>query len=143
MSTRWKYSLDVNSWNTRFLKVQLARNFDQERENCSQILVCMMCHEEIIVFTDDKCKFKGFTVKLWKKPLLSHISHFCNYVPRKGVFAKNERAYRLNAIKKRFWSLIIWLLSVASIRRKLLKTSHTEECSARTNWGSWNIRLGL
>ena len=67
MSTRWKYSLDVNSWNTRFLKVQLTRNFDQERENCSQILVCMMCHEEIIVFTVDKCKFKGFTVKLWKK----------------------------------------------------------------------------
>ena len=47
-----------------------------------------------------------------------------NYL--KGVFAKNERGYRLNAIKKRFWSLLILLLSVASIRRKLLKTSHTE-----------------
>ena len=33
----------------------------------------------------------------------------------KGVFAKNERGYRLNGI--------ISLLSVASIRRKLLKTS--------------------
>ena len=44
----------------------------------------------------------------------------------KGVFAKNERGYRLNAIKKRFLSLLILLLSVASIRRKLLKTSHTE-----------------
>ena len=44
----------------------------------------------------------------------------------KGVFAKNERGYRLNAIKKRFWSLLILLLSVGSIRRKLLKTSHTE-----------------
>ena len=44
----------------------------------------------------------------------------------KGVFAKNERGYRLNAIKKRFWSLLVLLLSVASKRRKLLKTSHTE-----------------
>ena len=43
--------------------------------------------------------------------------------PLKGVFAKIERGYRLNAIKKRFWSLLILLLSVASIRRKLLKTS--------------------
>ena len=42
----------------------------------------------------------------------------------KGVFAKNERGYMLNAIKKRFWSLLILLLSVASIRRKLIKTSH-------------------
>ena len=31
----------------------------------------------------------------------------------KGVFAKNERGYRLNAIKKRLWSLLILLLSVA------------------------------
>ena len=34
----------------------------------------------------------------------------------KGVFAKNERGYRLNVIKK----LLILLLSVASIRRNLL-----------------------
>jgi len=45
----------------------------------------------------------------------------------KGVLAKNERGYRLNAIKKRFWSLLILHRSVASIRRKLLKTSHTEK----------------
>ena len=50
----------------------------------------------------------------------------------KGVFAKNERGYRLNAIKKRILSLLILLLSVAFIRRKLLKTSHTEERSAHT-----------
>ena len=42
----------------------------------------------------------------------------------KGVFAKNDRGYRLNAIKKRFSSLLILLLSVASIRRKLLKTTN-------------------
>ena len=49
----------------------------------------------------------------------------------KGVFTKNERGYRLNAIKKRFLSLVILLLSVASIRRKLIKTSHTEERSIK------------
>ena len=59
----------------------------------------------------------------------------------KGVFAKNKRGYRLNAIRKRFWSPLILLLSDASIRRKLTKTSHTEERSAHTNWGSWNIRF--
>ena len=41
----------------------------------------------------------------------------------KGVFTKNERGYRRNAIKKRFWSPLILLLAVASIRRKLLKTT--------------------
>ena len=59
----------------------------------------------------------------------------------KGVFAKNERGYRLNAIKKRFWSLLIFLLYVASIWRKLLKTSYTEERSVRTNWERCNILL--
>ena len=54
----------------------------------------------------------------------SHIGHRVQAL--KGVFAKNERGYRLNAIKKRFWSLLFLLLSVASIRRNLLKTSHTE-----------------
>ena len=38
------------------------------------------------------------------------------------MFAKNERGYRLNAVKKRLWSLLILLLAVASISRKLLKT---------------------
>ena len=79
---------------------------------------------------------------LWK---LKHIrkfskKKFLNFT-LKGVFAKNERGYRLNATKKRFWSLLILLLSVASIRRKLLKTSHTEERSAHTNWENCNIRL--
>jgi len=59
----------------------------------------------------------------------------------KGVFAKNERGYRLNAIKKRFWSLLILLLIVASIRRKLLKTTNTEERSIHTNSERCNIRL--
>ena len=60
----------------------------------------------------------------------------------KGVFAKNERGYRLNAIKKRFRSLLILLLYVASIRRKLLKTTNTEERSVLTNSERCNIQLG-
>ena len=44
------------------------------------------------------------------------------------VFAKNERGYKA--------------LSVASIRRKLLKITFTEECSVHTNSESCNIRLG-
>ena len=59
----------------------------------------------------------------------------------KGVFAKNERGYRLNAIKKRFLLLLILLLSVASIRRKLLKTTNTEESSVHTNSERCSIRL--
>ena len=56
-------------------------------------------------------------------------------LPLKVVFAKNERGYRFTAMNNRFWSLLILLLSVASIRRKFLKTSHTEEQSVHTNWG--------
>ena len=57
----------------------------------------------------------------------------------KGVFAKNERGDRLAAKNKLFWSLLILLLSVASIRRNLLKTTHTEERSVHTNSESCNI----
>ena len=41
-----------------------------------------------------------------------------------SVREKWKGGYRLNAIKKRFWSLLILLLSVASIRKKLLKTKN-------------------
>jgi len=60
----------------------------------------------------------------------------------KGVFLKNERGYRLTAKNKRFWWLLILLLSVASIRRKLLKTTYTKERNVHTNWENCNIRLG-
>ena len=39
----------------------------------------------------------------------------------------------------RWWSLLILVLSVASIRRKLLKTTHSEERSVHTNSESCNI----
>ena len=51
----------------------------------------------------------------------------------KGVFAKNGRGYRLPSKNIRWWLLLIWLVSVASIRRKLLITTHTEERSVHTN----------
>ena len=44
----------------------------------------------------------------------------------KGSVREKWKGHLLNAIKQRFWSLLILLLSVASIRRKLIKTSHTE-----------------
>jgi len=57
----------------------------------------------------------------------------------KGVFAKIKRGYRLTS-KNIWWRLLlILLLSVASIRRKLLKTTHTEERSVHTNSESCNI----
>ena len=44
----------------------------------------------------------------------------------KGSVREKWQGYRLTAINNRFWSLLILLLSVASVWRKLLKTSHTE-----------------
>jgi len=58
------------------------------------------------------------------------------------VFAKNERGNRLTSKNIRWWLLLFLLLSVASIRRKLLKTAYTEERSVHTNSESCNIRLG-
>jgi len=42
----------------------------------------------------------------------------------------------------RWWSLLILLLSVAFIRRKLLKTTHIEERCVHTNSESYSILLG-
>ena len=42
---------------------------------------------------------------------------------------------------KRFWSLLILLLSVAYVRKKIIKTTYTEERSVHTNSESCNIRL--
>ena len=53
---------------------------------------------------------------------------------------KNERVYRFMAKNYRLWSLLILLLLVASIRRKLLKTTLTEEQSVHTNSESCTLR---
>ena len=49
--------------------------------------------------------------------------------------------HRLTSKNIRRWSLLILLLSVASTRKKLLKTTHTEEPRVHTNSESCNIRL--
>ena len=71
----------------------------------------------------------------------AHLNNRLFSIYLKVVFAKNKRGYRLNATTERFWMLLILLLSVASIRRKLLKTSHDEYLSVHTNWENCNIRL--
>ena len=70
---------------------------------------------------------------------LFNLKNTCFELVLKGVYAKNKRGYRLTAKNKRFWSLLILLLSVASRRRKLLKTTHTEERFVHTNSESCNI----
>ena len=70
------------------------------------------------------------------RPLLLKISHgkLFKTVPLKGVFAKNERVYRLTAKNKGCLSLLILHLSVVSIReKKMLKTTHTEERSVHAS----------
>ena len=52
---------------------------------------------------------------------------------KRGFTAKNERRCRLKAKNNRFRSLLLILpLSVASMRRKMLKTTYTEEGSVTT-----------
>ena len=60
----------------------------------------------------------------------------------KGVFAKNERGYWVTSKNIRWWLQLILLLSVASIKRKMFKTTHTEEHSVYTIAESSNIWLG-
>ena len=70
------------------------------------------------------CNHVSFFDKLINMPIKDYIQ--TKRVNLKGVFAKNERGYRHTAKNKRFWSLLILLLSVASIRRKLFKTTYAE-----------------
>ena len=65
------------------------------------------------------------TRKVWNKKTTT----LCKYL--KGVFTKNERGNRLTAEYYRRRSLLILLLSVASIKRKLLKTTHTNSESSK------------
>ena len=71
----------------------------------------------IEVYEGFKCRFhwvptkKVFLRKFWRKK--SDISHF------KGSVREKWKGYRLNAIKKRFWSLLFLLLSVASTEERM------------------------
>ena len=68
------------------------------------------------------CNHVSFFDKSINKPIKDYIQ--AKRVNLKEVFAKNERGYRHTAKNKRFWSLLILLLSVVSIRRKSLKTTY-------------------
>ena len=50
--------------------------------------------------------------------------------------------FKLTSIYSISWLLLILLLSVASIKKKLLKTNHTEERIIHSNSESCNFRLG-
>ena len=65
----------------------------------------------------------------WKNNILFPITDKIKVLRK--VFAKNERGYRHTATNNRFLSLLILLLSVASLRRKLLKKTCRELCSIR------------
>ena len=106
-----------------------SHKIDDQADNFVQIL--NKCLTVLVIFFS----LKNMSLNLTERDLLQNSQCL------KGVFAKNERGYRLNAIKKRFWSLLILLLSVASIRRKLLKATNTEERSVHTNSERCNIRL--
>ena len=85
-----------NSRNTRLLKVQLARNFDQEREMQPNFGLYDVSWTWIIVFTVDICKFKGFTVKLWKK---------ATFKPHKPLL---PQPWKIAILRKCGWKLAIW-----------------------------------
>ena len=73
------------------------------------------------ILKKDIVKMKGIP---WITHILVKLTDFISLlIILKGVFTKNKRGYRLTAKNKRFWSLLILLLSFASIRRKLLKRS--------------------
>ena len=59
----------------------------------------------------------------------------CSRKMNKGIQAYVEK-YSIMIAK------LILLLSVASVMRKLLKTTHPEECSVHKNSESCNIQLG-
>ena len=61
---------------------------------------------------------------------LSFVQTFFSII---GSVRENEIGYGLTANNNSFSSLLILLLSFASIRRKLLKTTYTEEQSIHTN----------
>ena len=57
----------------------------------------------------------------------------------KGVFTKNERGYRLTAKNYRWWSLLILLLSVASIRRNWKKRLFPSDAEKSLNLKVFSI----
>ena len=81
------------------------------------------CTEHTVHELHVHCLYAAQYVILWCYLLYLNKYMWYKYafIYLKGVFAKNYRGYRLTAKKYRWWSLLILLLSFASIRRKLLK----------------------
>ena len=81
----------------------------------------LLCH----TWNQNISMLSNFRVK--PSPDFGILSYINNNI--KGNVCKNERGYRHSAKNNHFWLLLILLLSVASLRRKWLKTTHTEERS--------------
>ena len=97
-------------------------------------------HKKSLRVADMKI-FLPFTINL--DPYLKKIiKEEVRFSTLKGVFAKNKRGYRLTSNWIWWWLLLTLLLSVESIRRKGLKTTHTEECRTHRNSKSCIISIG-
>ena len=96
-------------------------------------------HKKSLRVADMKI-FLPFTINL--DPYLKKIiKEEVRFSTLKGVFAKNKRGYRLTSNWIWWWLLLTLLLSVESIRRKGLKTTHTEECRTHRNSKSCIISI--
>ena len=107
----------------------------------------IVCVEKSLVYTISLQRYRDYTIWVCGKnsiPLLYNCcflkTALCMYKYLHGI--KGSVREKWKGKNNRFWSLLIFLLSVASIMRKLLKTSHTEERRFLTNSESCNIRLG-
>ena len=104
----------------KFSKFEILKKYTQL---CSNFTLSPCIHQDLFFQVEKSCVICISIPRCKKvKPRFNWIKSF-NSGQLKGVFAKNERGYRLKTINNRFWSLIILLLSVSSIWRKLLKNS--------------------
>ena len=76
---------------------------------------------QIFIFNSSDKPFKGTDVYQTLPSLHRGSFEITLTVPVKILFTKNERRYRLTAKNNCFWSLLFIFLSVAPIKRKLLK----------------------
>ena len=97
-----------------------------------QIISFEDCKYLYLIHTWSDKPFKGTDVYQTLPSLHRGSFEITLTVPLKVLFAKNERRYRHTAKNNCFWSLLFIFLSVAPIKRKLLKTTYTVERSVYT-----------